>query len=145
VIYLTLSMTLAVRALSVLLIVWPTTAASFHPCCWSTASAHDHHVQKLASTANDTHHHHHDGSSDVVARSADASLMSAPPADNCDTASIEALVTPRTVLSFVVMLGARAASADVVTPQIRATLNEQSKSVPPGGSPGSAFLSPLRV
>jgi hypothetical protein len=145
VIYLTLSMPLAVRALSLLLIVWFTTAASFPPCCWSIAGAHDHHAQKQASAPSiEAHGHHHDGS-DLVALSVDAPLMSATPAHNCDTAAVEALVTPRTLLSFIVLLGACAPSADIVALQVPATWCEQSESVPRGGSPASAFLNPLRI
>jgi hypothetical protein len=146
VIYLTLSMTFAVRALSLLLIMWLAAAASFPPCCWAIAGAHDDHAQQQASAPSpDMHEHHHDGGTDVVAAPADFPLMSAASAHNCDTESVEALVTPRTQLSFVGLPAARAASAGIFTPQVSAACADRSDVVPPGASPGSAFLNPLRL
>jgi hypothetical protein len=138
-------MQFAVRALSLLLIVWLTAAASFPPCCWSMASAHDHQAPEQASASPDRQHQHHHHGSDVVAPSAEAPLISAIPAHICDTESVEALATPRTLLSFVGLLAERATSAGVVTAQTSATGGERPDSVPPGSSPGSAFLNPLRI
>jgi hypothetical protein len=146
VVYLTLSMQFAVRALSLLLIVWLTAAASFPPCCWSMASANDHQAPEHASAPSaQPHQHHHPDSSDVVVPSSEAPLMSAIPAHSCETEPVEALAPTRTLLPFAGLLAAGAASADIVTLQVPATLDERSDSVPPGGSPGSAFLSPLRI
>jgi hypothetical protein len=144
VVYLTVSMTFAVRALSSLLIVWLTAAASIPLCCWSISSAHSHQEQQEASTVHQHAHHHHGGADSAVSTTA-APVMSAMPAHDCDTESVEAVVTTRPSLSFADMRAADAIFAEVVVPHVSATGSERSDSAPPGGLPGSAFLNPLRV
>jgi hypothetical protein len=136
-------MQFAVRALSLLLIVWLTAAASFPPCCWSMAIAHDQ-VPEQASAPLDQPHQHHHGSGDVVAPSPDAPLISAIPA-RCESESVEALVTPRTPLSVAGLLAACATPADVLTPPASARSSERRYAAAPSISPGSAFLNPLRI
>jgi hypothetical protein len=149
VIYLTLSMNAAVRALSSLLIVWLAAAASFPPCCWSMTGAHDHQAQQDVSASHfqppEQHHHHHHGNPDPALSAETAQVMSAIPAHDCDRHSAEAVATPRASFSFVDLRAFGATSADVVVPQIAATWTERSDPAPPGGSFGSAFLSPLRI
>jgi hypothetical protein len=146
VIYLTLSMQFAVRALSLLLIVWLTASASFPPCCWSMANARDHQAQHNASRTDfhaDAHHHHDNADSAVPATR--ASLMSPIPAHNCDRESVEAVATTRVTLSSVGLRAAGASSVDAVVPQAAALGAERSDSSPPGRLSGSAFLNPLRL
>src|SRR5688500_18272594 len=117
-------MTFAVRALSMLLIVWLTTAAAF-PCCWSIAGAHDHHAQEKASASPEAHPHHHDDGSDLTAAPAELPLISAAPVRTCDADSVKPLLTHRTQVPSAGRLAARAGSADIVTPSVPATSSEQ--------------------
>ena len=139
-------MQFAVRALSLLLIVWLTAVASFPPCCWSMASAHDHQVQQNASPTDfqpQAHHHHNSADSAVSATL--AAVMSPIPIDNCDTESIEAVATTRVTLSCVDLHAAGARSVDGVVPKAAALVAKRSDSAPPGKLSGSAFLNPLRI
>jgi hypothetical protein len=146
VIYLTLSMQFAVRALSLLLIVWLTAAASFPPCCWSMASAHDHPARHDASRTDfhaDAHHHHDNADSAMPATR--AAVMSPIPAHNCHTESVEAVATTRVTLSCVGLRAAGSSSVDAVVPQDAALGAERSDYSPPGILSGSAFRNPLRL
>jgi hypothetical protein len=145
VIYLTLSMQFAVRALSLLLIVWLTAVASFPPCCWSMASAHDHPARHSASpTEFQPHAHHHHDSADSAVPATGAAVVSPIPVHNCDAESAEVVATTRVTLSCIDLRAAGASSMDAVVPQASA-LAERSDSAPPGKLSGSAFLNPLRI
>ncbi len=137
-------MQFAVRALSLLLIVWLTAAASFPPCCWSMASAHDHQVRQNASPTDfqPQAHHHHD-SADSAVPATGAAVMSPIPIHNCDTEWVEAVATTRVTLSCVDLHAAGA--VDVVVPKAAALVAKRSDSAPPGKLSGSAFLNPLRI
>jgi hypothetical protein len=144
VIYLTLLMTFAVRALSLFLTVWLTATAAFPPCCWSMASAHDHQTQQEATAGTDqSHDHQHHDSTDSAAP-ASVPVMSAVPAHDCDTASAEAVATPRTPLSFA-DLRAMCDSIDIAVPQPSVRFVVHPDYAPPGASSASAFLNPLRI
>jgi len=146
VIYLTLSMQFAVRALSLLLIVWLTAVASFPPCCWSMASAHDHPARHSASpTEFQPHAHHHHDSADSAVPATGAAVVSPIPVHNCDAESAEVVATTRVTLSCVDLRAARASLMDAVVSQAAALGAERSDSAPPGKLSGSAFLNPLRI
>ena len=149
VIYLTWSMTAAVRAFSVWLVVWLTAVASFPPCCWSMANAHEHQGPNNVSSGShfqspEPQHHHH-GSARPAGPAQAVPAMSARPAHGCDTDSAEAVATPRAAHSRVDMRAARATAAVDAVPQVSAPLAVRSDFGPPGASPGSAFLNPLRI
>jgi hypothetical protein len=145
VIYLTLSMNVAVRALNLLLIVWLTASASFPPCCWSMVSAHDHQARPTAAPGNvQSHDHHHHDMADSAVPAAPVPAVS-PIAHDCDTAFIEAVTTPRTSFSSVDFRPTGAGSANLVVTQVSVTWRERRNSDPPGGSSRTAFLNPLRL
>jgi hypothetical protein len=146
VIYLTLSMQFSVRALSLPLIVWLTAAASFPPCCWSMAGAHEHQVQQNASPADfqPQAHHHHDSADSAVSETG-AAVVSPIPIHPCNTESVEAVATTRVILSCPDLHAAGASSVDVVVPKATALAAKRSDSAPPGKLSGSAFLNPLRI
>jgi hypothetical protein len=145
VIYLTLLMNAAVRALSLLLIVWIGAGASFPLCCWSMASAHDHHARQDASAIPVQLHAHHHGSRDSAAPGASAPTLLATPVHDCHTQSMQAVATPRVSLSSTDLHSADAICVDPVVMQASAAWREGSDSAPPGGTSGSAFLNPLRI
>ena len=145
-IYLTLSMQFAVRALSLLIIVWLTAVASFPPCCWSMASAHDHPARHSASpTEFQPHAHHHHDRADSAGSATGVAVISPIPVHNCDAESAEVVATTRVPLSCVDLRAAGASSMDAVVPQASALGAERSGSAPPGKLSGSAFLNPLRI
>ncbi|HEY0284112.1 MAG TPA: hypothetical protein VGC23_01900 [Vicinamibacterales bacterium] len=144
-IYLTLLMDAAVRSLSLWLIVWIATAASFPLCCWSMAGAHDHHARQDASAIPVQLHAHHHGNGDSAALGASAPALSAIPAHDCHTQSMEAVATPRVSLSSTDLHCANAICVDPVVTQASAAWREGSDSAPPGSISASAFLNPLRI
>ena len=145
-IYVTLPMTFAVRALSLFLTVWLTAAAAFPPCCWSMTYAHEHQETPdgSRSDAAAAEHHHH-GSADSVAPSGTASVLSSVPAYDCDTESADAATitsAPRPPADARV---AGDTSVDMVAPPVSAHMFARGALSPPGTSSGAAFLSPLRI
>jgi len=146
VIYLTLSMTYAVRALCVLLTVWLGVAGSLPTCCWSLIDAHDHGASERsdASQVQASEHHHH-GVGDSTAAAAPASSLSPVPERDCSTTSDTAVLTAGTAASLVGVRAIAADATDVAVPQPRALLARRSDHAPPGGSFSAAFLNPLRV
>ena len=146
VIYVTLFMTSAVRVVTLLLIVWLTAAASFPPCCWSMASAHDHQAQQKDAAAHPlSHDHHHEGGADLPGPEELTETMSAVPPHSCDIESAEAVATTRVAMSLRDLRAAEATYARVVTPHVALTWHAHLDSAPPDDSPGSAFLNPLRI
>jgi len=138
-------MTLAVRALSVFLTVWLTAAASFPPCCWAMANAHDHRApQEAAASPVRSHDHHHHGTNVSTAPTA-ALAVSAVPAHDCDTEPAEAVATPRAPLSSVDLRAATEISAAGMAPHASASRVDLSVFAPPGALSDSAFLNPLRI
>src|SRR5687767_2555263 len=146
VIYVTLSMKLAVRALSVFLTVWLTAAAAFPPCCWSMTYAHEHpetQDRSRGDAATDEHHHH--GSADSVAPSAISSVLSSIPAYDCDTESADAATitsAPR-LPADAGLVGERA--SDVVVSPVLARALARADLSPPGAPFSAAFLNSLRI
>jgi hypothetical protein len=138
-------MNAAVRALSLLLIVWIPAAASFPLCCWSMASAHDHHARQDASAIPVQPHAHNHGSRDSAVLGASAPTLSAIPVHDCDTQFMEAVATPRVSLSSTNLHSADAVCVNAIVMQASAAWRERSDSAPPGASSGSAFLNPLRI
>ena len=145
VIYLTLSMTCAVRVLSVFLTVWLTATAAFPPCCWSMTATHEHPAQQeSAASAAPSHDHHHHGSTEPAAP-AEALALSAGSAHTCDTESAEAIAAPRPSHSSIDLRVAMAAPAGFTMPHTSARRIGVSDFAPPAAPFDSAFLNPLRV
>ncbi len=67
------------------------------------------------------------------------------PAHDCDTTSVEAIVTSRGSLHLGDMRTADKALAGVFVLRVSTTSINRSDPAVPWGSPGSAFLNPLRV
>ena len=138
VIYVTLLMTFAVRALCLFLTVWLTAAAAFPPCCWSMVYAHEHRQTPAE--------HHHDHHSSGVSEPVDAAIpvLSSTPAYDCDTAFADATTTTG-VVKRSAMRPATACGADPVVPTPSAHAVPRSDTSPPGSTCSPAFLSPLRI
>jgi hypothetical protein len=145
VIYLTLLMNAAVRALSLLLTAWLTVAASFPPCCWSMAGAHDHQTRQPASTTSVQPHAHHHGNAESASLGASARALSAIPPHECETRSMEAVATPRASLSSIDLRSGDAQWAYPVVAPVSSAWRERSDAAPPGSCSDSAFLNPLRI
>ena len=95
VVYLTLSMRVAVRVLSVYLTAWLTVSAAFPPCCWSMANGHDHHPRPASVGAASASHEHH-GHMPVGAGAtipASQSIIRQDVRQQCDAAPADAVVT----------------------------------------------------
>jgi hypothetical protein len=138
-------MNAAIRTLSLSLALWFTASASFAPCCWSmTMTGHQHEAQPHAgsSSVEMPAHHHHDGTQAVPTTA--ASEISAAEAHPCAIELVQIIPTTRPSLSLAGLL-ARTASNDILTTQAPAILSGRTDSVQPGGSPGGAFLNPLRI
>ena len=146
VIYVTVSMTFAVRALSVFLTVWLTAAAAFPPCCWSMTYAHEHQETPdgSRSDAAAAEHHHH-GSADSVAPSGTTSVLSSVPAYDCDTESVDAATITSAARPPADARLAGDSAVDVVAPPVSARMFARADLSPPGTSSSAAFLSPLRI
>lgn len=146
VIYVTVSMQCAVRALSLFLTVWLTAASAFPPCCWSMTYAHEHQETPdgSGSDARTAEHHHH-GSAGSVAPSGTTSVLSSIPAYDCDTASAEAatLTSAARLTAHAGLAGERA--SDVVVPPVSRRVFARADLSPPGTSSSAAFLNPLRI
>ena len=94
VIYLTLSMRVAVRLLSVYLTAWLTAAAGFPPCCWSMANDHDHHPQPASVDAAAPSHEHHRGHMpDGATTSSSGTVIRQDVRQQCDAAPADAIAT----------------------------------------------------
>lgn len=147
VIYVTVSMKFAVRALCMFLTVWLPAAAALPLCCWSIAYAHDHQARGKHTGSDPPHaaqHHHHE-SADSAAPAETPSALVAIPAYDCDRDSAEAIATTRPAKSPADMRAAAATAADVVVPQLPTHVAARSDLAPPGASSDSAFLNPLRI
>jgi hypothetical protein len=147
VIYLTMVMRFAVRALSVFLTVWLTAAGAFPPCCWSMASA-DAHQQAPDTASSDAtpsaHHRDHHGSGDADSGTYTESLLSALPASDCDAELADATTTAG-VAKRVALRPALAKSDASIPPPTSEHDVVRSDTSPPGSSLTPAFLSPLRI
>ena len=146
-IYLTLLMTCAVRALTVFLAIWLVAAAGFPPCCWSMVYAHAHQQTPDIASSDATsaeHHHAHHESDDSDAVDGTGSVLSSIPAYDCDTESIDAATTMG-VAKRGAMRPAAQSAADFVAPRVSAHKVARSDTAPPGTTFNSAFLNPLRV
>lgn len=147
VIYVTMVMTFAVRALSVFLTVWLTAAAAFPPCCWSMASAHAHQPTADRAPGAGTsagHHHDHHGRGDANTAAGTVSVVSAVPADDCDAEFADAATTMGAVKRAALRPAPQSAAAFVL-PAVSGPDVASPDSSPPGASFTSAFLSPLRI
>ena len=136
-------MTFAIRAINLLFIVWLTAAASLPPCCWSMTGTHDHQAQHEAPAMDQHTHHHHEAPDSAVSTA--ATVLTATTAHDCDAESVQAFLTTR---AFVPLDATRTADlefANVVAAHVSTIWCACADPAPPGGSPGSAFLSPLRV
>jgi hypothetical protein len=143
VIYLTVSMTCAVRALSVFLTVWLTAAAAFPPCCWSMAGGHEHEpTQAAAARAVPAHDHHHHASSEAAPLKTLA--VAAVPVHDCDTGSAEVIATPRPLTS-IDLRAVIPTPPGITMPRASAPRSGLSGFAPPAALFDSAFLNPLRI
>src|SRR5688500_9057453 len=133
VIYVTLSMKFAVRALSLFLTVWLTAAAALPPCCWSMTYAHEHQdtQDRFMSDAPAAEHHHH-GSAESVAPSGTTSVLSSIPAYDCDTESADAatITSPAKRPADAGVAGETA--VDIVAPRVSAHIFARTDLSPPG-------------
>ena len=147
VIYLTILMTFAVRALSLFLTVWLTAATALPLCCWSMSSAHAH-QQAADSAASDAtpapHHHEHHGGGDSETGTDPASVVSAVPAHDCDAAFADAATTTG-IVKRAALRPAPADSYVSILPHASGHDVARSDTSPPGSSFTSSFLSPLRI
>ena len=147
VIYVTMVMTIAVRALSLFLTVWLTAAAAFPPCCWSMAYAHEHQQTPDVARSDATsaeHHHDHPGSGDTRAVRGTESVLSSMSAYNCDVEFADSATTLSSVQRGAMHPTAESA-VDFVVQTRSARDIPRSDTSPPGSTFPSAFLSPLRI
>jgi hypothetical protein len=147
VIYLTMVMTFAVRALSVFLTVWLTAAGAFPPCCWSMPSAHAHQQAAAGAPIDATpaaHHHEHHGTGDADTDAGPESVVSALAASDCDAAFADAATTTGAVKRAALRPALSNTDASIL-PSTSGHDGARSDTSPPGSSFPSAFLSPLRI
>lgn len=147
VIYVTMSMKLAVRALSLFLTVWLTAVAAFPPCCWSMTYAHQHQEMPDSSRsgASSAEHHHHDGSAESVAAAGSTSVLSSFPTYDCDTAFADAATITSAAKSPSDAHMAGDTAVDIVAPPTSTHVVARADLSPPGATFSSAFLNPLRI
>jgi hypothetical protein len=139
-------MKLAVRALSVFLTVWLAAAGTFPACCWSATPAHNHPTPPTDSGIEmESHHHQHHRVADSAAAVPPTSVLSAKATSGCDTTPVDAVMTPTVTPSRADALTLDGATPETAVPPVRADFAFVSDPVPPGASPGSTFLHPLRI
>ena len=142
VVYLTLSMRLGVRILSVCLVASLTVVAAFPPCCWSMADADHHLARSESSTSNvrvDEHHHH---------GAAEATLPASTTVRDAQACNADITVMIATTGPSFSMCELRATGASIPIFEVPASHTpfvSFSDLAPPGASPGAAFLNPLRI
>lgn len=142
-IYLTLSMRFAVRALSVFLIGWLTASAAFSPCCWSMTYGQAHHAPQA--DASTPHEHHHHDNRDLGAPASAMAIASAGAEGDCDVEPVDAIGAAGTTHLRAGLRAAVAVATALAAPQVITLIVQRPDLGPPGPSSSSAFLSPLRI
>lgn len=142
----TLSMQLAVRALSLFLTVWLTAATAFPPCCWSMTYAHEHQQapDSSRSDASSAEHHHHQGTASIAADGT-TSVLSALPVYGCNTEPADAATITSAARLPADARPAGKTAVDFDLPPISTHVVAPADLSPPGATSSSAFLNPLRI
>ena len=142
VVYLTLPMRFAVRALSVCLTAWLTIGAAVPPCCWSMANGHDHHQGPTPVDGASAAHEHHGHMAGATMTPAFNSIVRQDVQHPCDAAPADTVATSTASLSRA-DVPTLVPTAESIVPQSSRAFAHPPDLSPPGAPPGSAFLIPF--